>query len=370
MDIAASRVYEALRRRVAAGELRLLLLVSPPRTGSTVLANALAHHGQVDGLVIEPGAQYHLTRDARLEEAFRLIADAVEELSAHGSPRRPLVVLVKEIAHHIGPGDEWRAWRALFDRVLVLVRRPILALESLIFMTLGLGDLLSGGADGRPERWLTRAALDAWPRSAVESWPSFLAHLKQTRNFRDLDEDQLRVYWHGGAILAMPSLQIDVWENEAQRGRLRRSQEEIRNFAGTPLARLPVDLCRPFEDRHFAWSALRDLWENTAIEDASVALIDFVSVQGDPGKRLDALGRFFAVAPRAPGGRAPVSRSAYDAFGDTLRELLFGEALARPAIGPTARSPLSIEQLPAMLQSQLRDADAIYNDLKRDSRWL
>ncbi|HEX7843566.1 MAG TPA: hypothetical protein VF469_39100 [Kofleriaceae bacterium] len=369
MDVAAIRSYEALRGRVAAGELRLLLLLSPPRTGSTVLANALAQRCQIDALVTEPAAQHHLPRDTRVAETFQLIADTVEELASHGSPPQPLVVLVKEIAHHIGPGDEWRAWRGLFDRVLILVRRPILALESLIFMTLGLGDLLSGGADGRPERWLTREAQGGWPRSAVESWPSFLAHLKQTREFRGLDEDRLRAYWHGSAMLAMRSLQLDVWANEARRGRLRRSQDEIHRFAGTPLARLPVDLRRPFEDRHFAWSALRDLWENTATDDASLALVDFASVQDDPGKRLEALGEFFAARPRAPGGRPPLSRSAYDTRGEALHEVLFGEALARPAIGPTARAPLSIERLPAFLQAQLRDADAIYDRLKRDPRW-
>jgi hypothetical protein len=368
MDVAAIRSYEALRGRVAAGELRLLLLLSPPRTGSTVLANALAQHCQVDALVTEPAAQHHLPRDTRREETFQLITDTVEELAPHGSPPGPLVVLVKEIAHHIGPGDEWRAWRGLFDRVLVLVRRPILALESLIFMTLGLGDLLSGGADGRPERWLTRAAFDEWPRSAVESWPSFLAHLKQTRDFRGLDEGRLRAYWSGSQMLAMRSLQIEVWANEARRGRLRRSQGEIHRFAGTPLARLPEDLRQPLEDRHFAWSALRDLWENTATDDASLALVDFASMQDDPGRRLDTLGRFFAVAPRAPGGRAPLLRSAYDTRGEALREVLFGEALARPAIGPTARSPLSIERFPAFLQPQLRSADAIYDHLKRDPR--
>lgn len=80
---------------------------------------------------------------------------------------------------------EWRAWRSLFEKTLVLVRRPILALESLLFMTLGLVELMSDDGDAQPERWITRATRENWPAATVGSWSSFIAHLKQTRDFRE-----------------------------------------------------------------------------------------------------------------------------------------------------------------------------------------
>lgn len=56
--------------RVVAGEVRLLLLLSPPRTGSTVLANALAQRCQIDALLTEPAAPYHC-RGGRARRAVR-----------------------------------------------------------------------------------------------------------------------------------------------------------------------------------------------------------------------------------------------------------------------------------------------------------
>jgi hypothetical protein len=373
MDVAAVRSYEVLRERVAAGELRLILLLSPPRTGSTVLANALAQRLQVDALLTEPAAQHALLHDERVPETFKLIEGTAPALTSHGAPSRPAVVLVKEISQHIGPDNEWRAWRSLFEKTLVLVRAPILALESLILMTLGMVELMPGDAGARPERWLTRAALEDWPAAAVGSWSSFIAHLKQTRGFRCLDEQRLRSLWYQNPILGMRSLQMDVWANEARHGRLHRSPEELDRYAGTPassLATLPDDLRRPFDDRHFGWSALRDLWENTATDDVSLALVDFAAVQDDPGGRLDAIGRFFAVPPRAPDAPRLLSRSAYDSSSEAYREVLFGEARTRPAIAPTTRSPLSLECFPAFLQAQLRDAQAIHDHLKQDLRWI
>ena len=61
---------------------------------------------------------------------------------------------------------------------------------------------------------------------------------------------------------------------------------------------------------------------------ASLAFVDFAAVQDDLDGRLDAIGEFFIVAPRAPDGPMLLSRSAYDTIGEAYRELLFGEARA------------------------------------------
>lgn len=88
MDIAGLPSYDYLLQRVATGRLRLVLLLSPPRTGSTALANALARHGQVDAVVTEPAGQYHLRADARVVETFGLIADAVAAVIRARRPGR------------------------------------------------------------------------------------------------------------------------------------------------------------------------------------------------------------------------------------------------------------------------------------------
>ncbi|BDN83163.1 MULTISPECIES: hypothetical protein [Mycobacterium] len=175
MDIAGLSSYDYLLQRVATGRLRLVLLLSPPRTGSTALANALARHGQVDAVVTEPAGQYHLRADARVVETFGLIADAVAAVGPCPASR-PAVVLIKETAQHIGPDREWRAWRAIIDKTLVLVRQPALALESLILMTLGLADLLSGGSEARPRLWLSPAGRATCP----PRWADLLGGLPGT----------------------------------------------------------------------------------------------------------------------------------------------------------------------------------------------
>ncbi|MDC9004306.1 hypothetical protein [Mycobacterium marinum] len=369
MDIAGLSSYDYLLQRVATGRLRLVLLLSPPRTGSTALANALARHGQVDAVVTEPAGQYHLRADARVVETFGLIADAVAAVGPRPASR-PAVVLIKETAQHIGPDREWRAWRAIIDKTLVLVRQPALALESLILMTLGLADLLSGGSEARPRLWLSPAGRATCPPATLTCWADFLARLREERDFSGFDEGRLRAHWHKSALFGMPSLQREVWANEARQRRLG-DVGDFEPYLGTPpcaLSTLPEPLVRPFNDRHFAWSALWDLYDNTPAGDQGVALVDFAAVQADPPARLGALAAFLGLSPRDPSALPPIARSGYDTRCPQLHDVLFREARARSDIAPGNRQPLPIEGFPSWLHPQLRAAQTIYRNLHRELR--
>src|SRR5689334_4329261 len=59
--------YQALLSRVRKQQLRLLLLLSPPRTGSTALEKALCQRFQADAQLNEPAAQF-LAGEARVSE--------------------------------------------------------------------------------------------------------------------------------------------------------------------------------------------------------------------------------------------------------------------------------------------------------------
>nr|WP_247649742.1 hypothetical protein [Mycobacterium ulcerans] len=125
---------------------------------------------------------------------------------------------------------------------------------------------------------------------------------------------------------------------------------------------------RPFNDRHFAWSALWDLYDNTPAGDQGVALVDFAAVQADPPARLGALAAFLGLSPRDPNASPPIARSGYDTRCPQLHDVLFREARARSDIAPGNRQPLPIEGFPSWLHPQLRAAQTIYRNLHRELR--
>lgn len=237
-------------------------------------------------------------------------------------------------------------------------------------MTLGLAELLSGGAEASPQLWMTASAQAGCPPAALASWDAFLADLREERDFSGLDECRLHAHWHKSALFGMPSLQREVWANEARQNRLG-GIGDFGPYLGTPpcaLAALPEALARPFSDRHFAWSALDDLRNNTLAGDEGMALVDFAAVQADPAARLGALGAFLGLSPRDPGAAPAIARSGYDTRCPKLHDVLFREARARPDIAPHQRQPLSIERFPTSLHRQLRRAQTIYENLRRDLR--
>lgn len=375
--------YQALLSRVRKQQLRLLLILSPPRTGSTALEKALCQRFQADAQLNEPAAQF-LAGEARVSETFKTIHRAVEELEARVDTSRgslthqPFVVVVKAISQQIGPAEEWRAWQHLFEKKLVLVRHPSLALESLLPMTLGLVEMLLGRAEAQPERWLSPHHASLLPAAATASWQGLVEHLKRSRDFRCLESERLRSFWcESNSMFGTRGLQTDVWMHQTQRCRMNRTLDEIAAHAGTPASRLstlPADFLRPFADRHFGWSALRDLWEGIHPSDSSVAVLDFTSLQLNPEALLEKLGRFFGLGPCTSGpARAPLQTTAYDAREAALpgiTHLLFGNAKEQDTILPPQKTSLPSEFFPLFLQEQLEDATRVYNHLLADHRQL
>ena len=118
--------FHALEQTLS--EIRPRLLLAPPRTASTALAISLSSHSQVGPVYIhEPcdlfahkGAPIHTIRDSILE----------------GKENRDNLVtgvLIKEMTFQIGTGEVFRLFaRHVFDTVVVLIRDPVLAIESRI----------------------------------------------------------------------------------------------------------------------------------------------------------------------------------------------------------------------------------------------
>jgi hypothetical protein len=381
MNPAFDSSYQALLERVRRRELRLLLVLSPPRTGSTALAKALCQRFHVDAQLIEPAAQF-LAGDERVSEMFKTLLRAVESLEtgAGATPRNtahpPRVVLVKEISQHIGPAEEWRAWQRLFERTLVLVRQPSLALESLLLMTLGLVELLLGREEARPQSWLSPPHAHLLPASATDSWASLAEHLRRSRDFRCLGSDRFRAFWYEScSLLGTHSLQTEIWTHAVGQHRLSRSPQDLAAYAGTPASRLstlPRDLLRPLADRHFGWSAMRDLWEGVNPSDSSIAVADFGPIQMEPDAMLEEIGHFLGLAPsEQDGAREHLQATGYSARERVLpgiSSLLFGNAKAQDRILPQQKEPLASELFPEFLREQLADAEGVYGHLMRDHR--
>src|SRR5687767_5943247 len=123
--------YEALEARVEADALRLVSIIAPPRSSSTALERLLLESPDADGQFNEPWSL--LDSPERERHAYDVLLERVEALEAK-TPRRPLTVVVKNIADYIPPGECFERWMALARLQLFLVRNPLLCIESLVNM--------------------------------------------------------------------------------------------------------------------------------------------------------------------------------------------------------------------------------------------
>ncbi len=127
--------YNKLKNLCDSGRLSLILIIAPPRTNSTLVEHVVGNSPDILHECHEPffGAGKQVFDS---EEGYKQIYDSIggEEFEQSGKLTN---VAVKEIAHWISINDEYKDLVELTSNpVLILIRNPLLSVESRIRKTL------------------------------------------------------------------------------------------------------------------------------------------------------------------------------------------------------------------------------------------
>jgi hypothetical protein len=130
-----SNSYEIVKKKVDSGEVKIISIISPPRVASTALEIALRESPTIDGQINEPfhwglNDRPDLSVSAEERGYAEILRRIVEIL--HETGKKNITVVMKEMAKNIAPGEQFARWCSINDKNLVLVRNPLLNVESLI----------------------------------------------------------------------------------------------------------------------------------------------------------------------------------------------------------------------------------------------
>jgi hypothetical protein len=117
--------YKKLKLLVEKDQLSIKLILSPPRTGSTMLETALSHSSDVTMECHEPFIK--VLSKSGLDLGFKNIY----QLASSDNKNEKVVIVIKELANRLGTGKAFRQICKLSDApVLFLIRNPLLSMES------------------------------------------------------------------------------------------------------------------------------------------------------------------------------------------------------------------------------------------------
>ncbi len=135
--------YNKLKTLVDNGRLSMVIVISPPRSNSSVVEHILSLSPDILNACHEPflGAR---KEGFESDTGYKNIYDSIGGEEFEKSENKTSVV-VKEMAHWIGANDEYKNLVALTSRpVLALIRNPLLTVESRIRRVVKTLDMRSG----------------------------------------------------------------------------------------------------------------------------------------------------------------------------------------------------------------------------------
>lgn len=108
------------------GKLVIYPVISPPRSGSTMMGASISHNPAIDGYCHEPF--FNLKRHPENPElAYQAILDVYDKVAQPGVTR----IVVKEMTQWLAIGEEYKTFFPMVKTPpLMLIRNPLLAIES------------------------------------------------------------------------------------------------------------------------------------------------------------------------------------------------------------------------------------------------
>lgn len=109
-------------------KLELIVIIAPPRTGSTLLETVVAKSKTVDAEVNEPFVNYGHFGEEPSDGYSKIYSEAIKMLNS----QEKATILVKEMSHWIYLEEEYKRLFSLTDKIVFSVRNPLLSTESRI----------------------------------------------------------------------------------------------------------------------------------------------------------------------------------------------------------------------------------------------
>jgi len=111
-------------RLVEKGKLEVYPVISPPRSGSTLMGVSVSQNSAIHGYCHEPF--FNLKYGDNAEKAYQMMLDAYEKVKQSGITR----LAVQEMTHWLAIDQEYKRFLSMVKPPLFLIRNPLLAMES------------------------------------------------------------------------------------------------------------------------------------------------------------------------------------------------------------------------------------------------
>ncbi len=370
-----SDAYGTLQDLVLRGAIELHMIVSPPRTLSTLLGKTLAETSDIGFWINEPTSKFGYG-EARVEETYKSILEAVRaaEPSEDGVKR----VLLSIVSSSVGPEEEAKALFDLAHRIAFSVRNPLLALESFLHLmghiVQAVGKAPASKAALVAEGWVRPdTALDHIAEDDPTPWITHIDHLAKQRDYRSLTN---RLIYLVNSIGASPSFRRESWAdqtsvalvNGGDLGLLRdplptdpawdaRVTVALEQSVEALVQEAP-DLAEVISYQHNGWFLLRRLFDSAKghVPQKISAVLDATTFQLRPERSLHLLRSRMGLGER-PSRMDPLR--ATDGYGNQYAmsaltpEVMFGRAYASSAVDLPEKAPIEMDRLPAFVRRHL-----------------
>ncbi len=368
----AWRAYDSLSAMVRAGELELYLILSPPRTLSTVWGKCVAERSAVGLWLNEPLSKFR-SGENRVRDSYETILANVRatEPAADGVKRAVLSIITSTL----GPDEEARRLFRLSHRVSFLVRNPILALESFLIL---IGRIVQavGSAPARKEALLGEGwvqpgtLLDHLADDDPTPWLSHIEHLARIRNYTSLTD---RFMHRANAMLDSPAYRLEALSDPAWlswRDRPREGDRSARLARSLGLGMALLEQAEPALAAFlkevpngwlYAWRHLVLLRASAPEKLAGVADASELQLRFD--RSIDLLRQRMGLGPAAERpGPLTIADGYAEAYSTTglTEEVMFARAMASDRIDPPDKAPIALQRFPRFVRDSLGDVFASY----------
>lgn len=381
-----SAAYRELRGLVEAGALDLHLIISPPRTLSTILGKSLAEASSVNLWINEPTSKFGCG-EGRVEESYKTILTGVHQTSASKDGVKR--VLLSIISSTVGPDQEASDLFDIAKTISFSLRNPVLSLESMILLLGKIVQAVGKAPDCKrallKDGWIAPGTrLDHIAEDDLEPWASHLGYCAEHRDYRSLTA---RFMYVANGIAASPAFRLEAWSDPTwvalvHGGDLRNLAQprnadaawraRIESHAKLDFDRLTAvapDLAEVLAYLQGGWLFLRRLFDRAIrhCPEKLVAILDATELQLKPEASLARLRDAMGLGPAEQRHTALKTGDGYGeqyATTDLTAETLFGRALASERIALPDRVPLKLKAFPVFSQRHLRTDFLSYLSLR------
>lgn len=371
----AGAAYRHIKSLVDSGSVELQVIISPPRTLSTVLGKLFAESSDIGCWSNEPTSKFGFD-DQRVDASYRTVLEAI----AKAAPSKDGIrrVLLSVIASSVGPEKEIKDLIAVSKKVSFSIRNPILAIESFILLIAQIlaevGSAPTSKGQMIREGWVPRETnLDHLEDDDPGLWMSHVRHLQRMRDYRGVTDRQ---HYIANSIANTAAFRRELWADPSSvalvhTGNLALLRDPVSTdpayeaHIAAALDLEPDNLLLQAPDLHAIIAYTAASWLQTwRLFDATRtqaphklgSVVDATQFQLQPDSVLELLRQRLGIAKRSSSLGKLISMDGYGeqyARTELKAETMFARAYASTAVARPDKAPLELWRLPDFVKRHL-----------------